>query len=293
MKHLVVSILVVLSVFHAFMAVAEDCKSNGERVIALGGTVTEIIYALEQGDRLVGVDTTSNYPVDAARKPKLGYYRAVASEGILSLAPDLVIADADAGPDKILEQVSAAGVCVVRTPDGGTLASVTARVNKIAEILEVSEKGNVLAQEIQSSSEQILADVAKQKQNPRVLFLLSVSAGTPVAAGAGTEADAIIALAGGINAGEGIEGYKPLTPEAAIAAKPDYILMMNHVIGQSGGPQSVLSIPQVALTPAGKAGNLIGMDGLLLLGFGPRTPEAIQQLAQKIHLDLTLASVDK
>ncbi|UTW55669.1 hemin ABC transporter substrate-binding protein [Kordiimonas sp. SCSIO 12610] len=260
---------------------AEQCQTDAKRVITLGGAITEIVYALGEEGRLVGVDTTSSYPAATAKLPKLGYYRAVAAEGLLSLAPDLIIADADAGPDKILDQVEAAGVCLVRTSDGGTIDSILARVKEVSSALGVS--GHQLEASIKTKFTSVSEKVEMFESKPRVLFILSATNGTPVVAGSGTEADAIITLAGGVNAGSAIDRYKPLTPEAAIAAKPDYILMMDHVVRQSGGPDKILSIPQIAMTPAGKHKNLIAMDGLLLLGFGPRTSEAIMALAQKIH----------
>ncbi len=271
-----------------FPLLADTCDSKGERVIALGGTITEIVYALGEEKRLVGVDTTSSYPAAANTLPKLGYYRAVSAEGLLSLSPDLIIADADAGPDAILDQVSRAGVCIIRTPDGGTIKSVVARVHSIAKALDTS--GDTLAGSIESAFSVVRSQVRAFNDRPRVMFVLSAANGTPVVAGNDTEADAIIALAGGINAGAAIDRYKPLTPEAAIAAKPDFILMMDHVVMQSGGADKILSIPQIAMTPAGKAGNLISMDGLLLLGFGPRTPEAIALLASKIHSGIDVAA---
>ena len=267
---------------------AATCNSKGERVIALGGTVTEIIYALGEETRLVGVDTTSSYPAETATLPKLGYYRAVSAEGLLSLSPDLIIADADAGPDVILDQVSKAGVCIIRTPDGGTIKSVVERVHSIAKALDTS--GGKLANSIENAFSAVSEKIEVVSDKPRVMFVLSAANGTPVVAGNDTEADAIIALAGGVNAGGAIERYKPLTPEAAIAAKPDFILMMDHVVMQSGGPNKILSIPQIAMTPAGKSGDLIVMEGLLMLGFGPRTPEAISELANKIHPDFDVAA---
>jgi iron complex transport system substrate-binding protein len=260
-----------------------ECSADAKRIISLGGTVTEIIYALGEEDRLVGVDTTSTYPTSANTLPKLGYYRAVAAEGLLSLGPDLIVADADAGPDETLKQIEAAGVCVRRTPDGGDVASVISRVEKVAEFLGVETKGADITIAINTATNAILSKVDAVQKKPRVLFLLSANTGTPVAAGRGTEADAIIRLAGGVNAGDGISGYKPLTPEAAIAAEPDFILMMEHVVRQVGGKDKVLRIPQIALTPAGQNRQLIAMDGLLLLGFGPRTPDAINDLANQIH----------
>lgn len=258
------------------------CESPGRRVIALGGAVTEIIFALGEGDRLVGVDTTSRYPEIATTLPDVGYYRQLGAEGLLSLAPDLILADPGAGPPAALRQVASAGVCIVEVTDGGSAAAVGERVRDVAAALKVEDKGTVLADRLDARFAELDAAVTAGADRPKVLFLLSLAGDTPLAAGSDTDADAIIRLAGGVNA-VAFKGYKPLSPEAAAAAAPDALLMMAHVVDEAGGASHVLGLPQIRLTPAGRAGRLIAMDGLLLLGFGPRTPDAIAELAARLR----------
>ncbi len=89
-------------------------------------------------------------------------------------------------------------------------------------------------------------------------------------------------MAGGINAADGISGYKPLTDEAVIGAKPDVILVMysgNHGVKTD----EVFALPAFQSTPAAATKSLVRMDGLLLLGFGPRTPEAARSLATQLY----------
>ncbi len=262
------------------------CESAANRVIALGGAVTEIIYALGAQDRIVGVDVTSTVPEDTEKFPKVGYYRRVGAEGLLSLGPDMIIADPDAGPPESLDQVGAVGVCVRKVGKGGSAKSVLDRVEQVANALNIEEQGRELRAKLVAEFEKAANLVALRKlsrKSPRILFLLSAQDGTPVAAGADTDANAIIELAGGVNAVEGFTGFKPLSPEIAASSAPDYILMMAHVVEGSGGKEKILSLPQLRLTPAGQNGNLVAMDGLLLLGFGPRTPQAIRSLAEQIY----------
>ena len=266
-------------------AQANMCESDGARVIALGGAVTEMIYALGAEDRIVGVDITSTVPSDASKHPKLGYYRRVGAEGLLSLGPDMIIADPDAGPPEALDQVSSVGVCIRTVGRGGSPEAVLNRVEQIANALNIPGKGIKLKEELAIEFEKAASMVALRRQSkpaPKILFLLSVKDGSPVAAGQETDANAIIELAGGVNAVSGFTGYKPLSSEIAASSAPDYILMMSHVVQSSGGKDEILSLPQLKLTPAGKNGNLISMDGLLLLGFGPRTPLAIRSLTEQI-----------
>jgi len=264
-------------------AMAAECSENPQRIVSLGGVVTEIVYALGEEKRLVAVDSTSSYPDAANALPKVGYFRQVASEGLLSLGPDLILADADAGPPNVFTQLEQAGVCVVRLPDGGSIDAIEARVKKVAEVLGVEEAGAAKAKEIAAAFEEAKDFVSTFDDRPKVLFLLSTRNGTPMAAGTETEAEDIIRLAGGVNAVSAFEGYKPLSPEIAVASAPDFVLMMDHVLEMSGGRDAVLALPTIQATPAGQRGNLIAMDGLLLLGFGPRTPEAVKMLAQHLH----------
>ena len=127
-------------------------------------------------------------------------------------------------------------------------------------------------------------------RKPLVLTLaLSMSGGAPQAAGRDTAAAGIIKLAGGINAVDGYSGYRPLTPESVIASNADYVLVTRQTVQAMGGRQAILDQPSLNRTPAGKAGKIIEFDTLLLLGSGPRTPEAATELAMALHPDLVRA----
>jgi iron complex transport system substrate-binding protein len=101
--------------------------------------------------------------------------------------------------------------------------------------------------------------------------------------GTGTSADAIITLAGGTNAVQEFENYKPLTAEGAVSAAPEFILVTSRGLESSGGIDGLLKQPGLALTPAGKNKRIIVMDDLLLLGFGPRLGQAAKELCEHLH----------
>src|SRR3546814_19911589 len=95
-------------------------------------------------------------------------------------------------------------------------------------------------------------------------------------------ADAIITLAGGINAAGALDGYKPVSDEALAALAPDAVLAMDHA--GPGINASALDTPGFRLTPAGRRGALIKMDGSYLLGLGPRTPAAAPDQIGRAHV---------
>ena len=262
---------------------AEAADTGTQRAVSVGGAVTEIVYALGLADRIVAVDSTSLFPKEAKEKPNVGYMRRLAPEPILALEPTLVLAVEDAGPPRVLDQLREAGVPVAMIPDEPSPAGVLDKIARVASLLGAKRKGEALAARLEAEFASLAAVVERFPDRPRVLFLLSIGRGAPLAAGRDTAAAAIIGLAGGINAVDAYDGYKPLSPEAAVAASPDVLLVSERSLRLLGGRAGVLRIAEIALTPAGRARRVVAMDGLLLLGFGPRTGEAIRLLAQALH----------
>lgn len=253
-------------------------------IISVGGAVTEIVYALGQEDRLLAVDTTSLFPPQTADLPNVGYLRQLSAEPILALGPELVLAAEDAGPPAALDQLRDAGVTVVTVPEDYTPEGVLAKIDTVAAALGVEAAGKALRDKVAGEMAAVRAAFANVNERPRVLFLLTISSGrTTVAAGRNTSAEGIIALAGGVNAVDGFESYKPLSPEAAVAAAPDVLLIGERSLDLLGGMEGLLAIPEVALTPAAQNRRVVVMDTLLLLGFGPRTAEAAVALGRELH----------
>ncbi|WP_339949093.1 ABC transporter substrate-binding protein [uncultured Albimonas sp.] len=259
---------------------------GGERLVIAGGDLTEIAFALGAGDRVAAVDTTSMFPPAVGPLPKVGYLRQLAPEGILALAPDVVIGSADAGPPATLERLAAAGVRVEIAPEGKDVSVIPAKIAFMGRALGREAQAEALAARFTAQMEALEAALAPIEARPSVLFLLAAGRGAPMVSGTGTAAHEVIGLARGRNAVTDYEGYKPLSAEAAIAAAPEVLLVPDHAVGMMGGPEAILARPEIAATPAGQAGRLLVMDGLKLLGLGPRTPQAVAELARALHPDL-------
>lgn len=244
------------------------------RIVAAGGVITEIAYALGRADRLVGVDSTSLHPAEALKsKPNIGYVRALSAEGVLSLKPDRILAIEGAGPPDALRLIAEAKVPVTFVPEDYSEEGVIARIRLVGEALEAGEAASELAASVRQGFANLAAERATRGRKPRVLFVLSLQNGRVMVGGRNSSADAIIRLAGGENAGAAVDGFKPVSDEGIIAAAPDVILMMTR--GDHAVPAGELfAHPAFRLVPAARNEALIAMDGLLLLGFGPRTPDA-------------------
>ena len=116
-----------------------------------------------------------------------------------------------------------------------------------------------------------------------MLFILSTNGGRITASGTNTAADGIITMAGARNVITSFEGYKQLTAEAIAAAAPDVILMMDRSGDHSSTLDDLFAMPALITTPAAANLALVRMNGLLLLGFGPRAPGAAEQLHNAIY----------
>lgn len=269
----------------AFPALA-DPHPEARRIVAIGGSVTEFIYAMGQQDRLVARDTTSYMPPEAMALPNVGYMRQLSAEGVLSVRPDLIIAEEGAGPPEAVALLKSSGIPYEKIPTGASPGGVMAKAEAVAAVLAAPDPGVVAA--LKADLDAAAAAAAAVDEPMRVLFALSLQGGRVLAAGSGTEAEAIIEMAGGSNAVSGFQGYKPLTDEAVIAAAPDVILMMDRgddVIDLEAQRAELLGLPAIASTPAGKDGRVIRMNGLYLLGFGPRTGKAALDLHRALYGD--------
>jgi iron complex transport system substrate-binding protein len=256
---------------------------SSERIVAAGGAVTEILYALGLQDRIVGVDTTSLFPASALKdKPNVGYVRALSAEGVLSLRPTLVVTIPNAGPPDTLKLISEAGVRIVQTPDDHSIEGVIAKVREVGRLMGAAPDADKLAAVIQTRFDMLAKARTALDKPKRVLFVLALQNGRPMVGGQNSAADAIIRLAGGINAANAIEGYKPMTDEAVIAATPDVILMMSRGDPAAAAPD-VFGLPAFSATPAAASRALIVMDGLYLLGFGPRAADAAHDLMKALY----------
>ena len=261
-------------------------RSQETRIIAAGGVITEIIYALGRSDLIVGVDSTSRFPEAALKeKPNIGYVRALSSEGLLSLKPSRVVAIDSAGPPDVLKAVEDAGVAVSHISEVATPAGVAKKIVEVAALIGEKEKGAALAGTVDEQFHSLDAIRAKIGKPRRALFILSFQNGRAMVGGRNTPAAGIMTLAGLENAAAALEGWKPISDEALVEAAPDVIIAMDHG-PQTVTLQSILTVPAFAATPAAKSKSILIFDGGYLLGFGPRTPLAARDLLAAAYPDL-------
>ncbi|MGY4106981.1 heme/hemin ABC transporter substrate-binding protein [Aeromonas encheleia] len=252
-----------------------------ERIVSVGPATTELILALGGESSLIATDVSSPEPKGL---PKVGYHRALAAEGILSLAPTRLVGSDEMGPNSTLDQLRRAGVKVEVMATAPTLDNLNQRIDTLSQLLGNPAAGAKLKAEIASQSDQLAAQ-ARQNKPLRVAFLL-LHKGQPTSiAGGNTTASALVTLAGGVNPVAQLHDYKPVSTESLIELQPDLVLVSGRDWQQYQNVDSVLAqVPALAATPAGKNRAIHAIDGHALQGgLSLRSLQQANQIAQWIR----------
>ncbi|WP_323513162.1 heme/hemin ABC transporter substrate-binding protein [Subtercola sp. RTI3] len=268
--------------------------TDASRILALdvSGTLAATVFALGLGPQVVGRDISTGFPEAAALPVVTQGGHQLSAEAILALAPTVIITDSSIGPWDVLLQLRGAGIpVVVLTPDR-SIDNVGTIVQGVADALGVAAAGASVTAGVQRQIAATVNDIAKlaptaSADKVRVMFLyVRGSAGVYYIFGRESGADALITSLGAIDvAGEiGIQGMRPMTAEAVVAAAPDVILMMTKGLESVGGVEGLIAaVPSVALTPAGENRRIVEMSDYDILSFGTRTPAVLDALARALY----------
>ena len=268
---------------------ATECeRADSARVAVAGGSITEIIYFLGAEDRIVAVDSTSNFPAAAREFPSMGYVRALSAEGVLSLTPTLVLGENDMGPPETVAMVERAGVTLVRVGEVHTARGIIDKVRCVGSVLGLDDRVAELSSGELEPAARVLRRLREEVTlKPRVAFLLQFRDGAPIGAGRDTSAQGLLDMVVADNVLADFEGWKPVSMEAMSRAAPDFVVITERGVRGAGGAAAVLSHPALSLVLGNGKGDsrdrLIVMDGMSMLGFGPRTLTTALELARRLH----------
>jgi iron complex transport system substrate-binding protein len=267
-------------------AVCPAPAADASRIVSAGGSVTEIIYALGAESQLVAVDTTSNYPSAAGDLPSVGYVRALSAEGMLSTEPTLILGEDDMGPPEVLSQLSSLGLELLVVPEGWSGQAIIDKVKCVSSIIGANRSASdALVGSLQQHLDDLSAQRSLINKPIRAALLLALRDGVPTAAGTGTSGHGVLEMAGLTNVFADFEGWKPIAPEAMIKHDPEVIFITQRSAKAAGGIKAVIADPIIELTSAGSSGNVLAVDGMALLGFGPRTIETAVQISEFAQAD--------
>ncbi|MBS0253025.1 MAG: ABC transporter substrate-binding protein [Proteobacteria bacterium] len=267
-------------------ATAADAAIETTRILSIGGDITEILYDLGQQDKIVAVDVTSQFPPQALKEKKsVGYMRALSAEGTLSVNPTLIIASDGAGPPEVVNALKSSGVRYVDIADKPSAEGVPAKILHVGSVVGADDAAKALASKVESEFAALENDRKLIKTRKKALFVLAIQNGRATVAGSGTSADSILQLAGVDNAATGVSGFKPVSDEQLAEFAPDVVVMMRRGATDDHNASQALALAGLSQSPAAKTKSLVAMDGLYLLGFGPRAPSAARDLMKAVYAE--------
>lgn len=249
-------------------AASEAPKSN-HKIVTLSGGITEIVSALGHEKEIVGTDVTSTYPETLKATAKdLGHVRSMTIEPIMAVKPTLILAsEKDINPE-LLGKIKSSGI---KAEVFKQEYSVEGTKKLIADVAKAV--GNTDYQKLIDKIDADLKQIQPIAKKPKVLFIYA-RGNMLMVGGKNTPMEKLITIAGGENAVNDFEDFKPLTPEAVVKANPDVLFFFTSGLQGAGGNEGALKMPGVSQTNAGKNKRIIAMDGGLVSGFGPRLGEA-------------------
>jgi len=258
-----------------------SAAGEAQRIVTLGGAVTETVFALGFGDRVVAVDESSEFPAAVADLPTVGYYRTLSAEGLLSLQPDLIIGTEASGPPPVMDLLRRAGVRIELVDDAYAPEQIELNIARIAEALGVPERGETLAARVRSDFERVAEMRAVGQKALSAMFIWSRSGSGLQVAGSETGAHTMFEVAGLRNAGGALQGYQPFNAEAMLLANPDVLIVPRRTAEGLGGLDALLRMPGVAATTAARTGNVVVVDLLAFIGFGPRAGRTLVDVLEQ------------
>ena len=253
-----------------------------QRIVAFAPSITEIIFALEQQQRLKGVTIYSDYPEAAKSLPRVGSYVRLDLERIVALRPDLCIATKDGNPKALIERLESMDIPVFVT-DPRNLESVMQTIGDLGAILHATDRANALVGNMRLRIQQIKSLIAESNDKPRVFFQIGI---TPiVSVGTDTFIHELIVYAGGINLGEGKASYPRFSREQVLGLKPDVFIISSMARGVAFDKvrKEWYRWPHL---PAVRNNRIFLVDSDLFNRPTPRLVDSLETLAKLIHPEI-------
>ncbi|OBT15512.1 hemin receptor [Vibrio sp. UCD-FRSSP16_10] len=274
-------ILLLITLYFTNSVALANQTDEPNRIISVGSSITELLYALDAKDQLVAIDVTSKHFDESKQLPQVGYHRQLSAEGLMAQNPTHLIGSHEMGPESTLNLLKSAGIKVITVPSGDSEQDLDARIDVIAQITGKEPQAVELKKELHTQIES-LSQLPSQQQ-PKVIFAM-LSEGRPATvAGSQTTIDKIIQLAGGINPTHSdFSSYKSMSFEAIVSIQPQYILIPQRSWDSLGGQQGIIEkFPLLAATPAATNQHIIPVPGTAIIGgFGIESIELSHSLYQ-------------
>ncbi len=248
-----------------------------ERLITLAPNLTEVIYAIGAGDRLVGNTTFCDYPEGAKSVQKVGDTLQPSIERILALKPQLVLVSTASQLEAFTKQMDEHGIAVYVT-DPHDLEGVFRSIENLGKLLNQQERADQVVSELRGRATAVTEAV---KSRPPIRVFYQLSAEPLYTAGRDSFVNDLIQLAGGVSVTSDVpEAWPRYSQESAVAARPEAIVLPTG--GSMGAANSEVAAA-LRRSPAALAGKVYKINGDLLVRPGPRAVDGLEELARALH----------
>lgn len=248
------------------------------KVVTLVPSETEAIYAIGSGGQVIGVDEYSNYPEEAASKPKIGDM-TTNIEAVAALEPDLVLASSSMNTEAITK-LRELKITVYAT-DPLTYDAVIAKIENLGRIMNNQSEAAAIAEHMRTVKQQV-TDAVKGAEKKKVY--LEFSPGWTV--GSGTFLDELLTLAGGTNVAAASQDWYEVNAEEVVTQNPEFIIYPDLKADPNPIVVGIESRPGWNVIDAVKNKQMFAVTEDPLVRVGPRLAEGLLELAKVIHPDL-------
>ena len=207
-----------------------NVPENPQRIAVFAPSITEIVFALGQGHRLVGVTGFSNFPAEAEKIPKIGTHISLDLEKIVSLNPDLCIGIREGNPTPVVHRLSELNIPVYIV-DPKNFDTVMKNITDIGNLLNCPETAASLVRDMSVRLQAVKTKVSKAKHRPDVFFQIGID--PIVSAGSSSFIHELIELAGGRNLAAGATSYPRFSKEKVLFMMPEIIFITS--MAREGG----------------------------------------------------------
>jgi iron complex transport system substrate-binding protein len=261
-----------------------------QRIVSLAPSLTETLFALGLGDRVVGVTRFCAHPQEALALPKIGGHLDPNFEAIVSLEPDLVVVIPSSHDNRL--RLEFLGIRVLEV-DQHDVEAVLESVSEVAEACGVPDRGRALRGELERELERIQAVVAGAPR-PRAVVVVGHQVGEGAvrsvwAAGRDTFYDGVVRIAGGVNALDGgIARYPELSREGLSTLDPDVVLDVIAGVDERRLDLETVREGWMRLTElrAVRDHRVNVLEGDHMVVPGPRLPEMVEAVARALHPEI-------
>ena len=253
-----------------------------ERIVSHVPPITEIVFALGLGDKVVGVSDYCDYPGEAKLKPSVGNYYNPSIENIVALNPDLVLTD---GHSESIKQLDSLGITYL-VIDPKDIDGIFHDIELLGKVTGVEGRAEKLIKDMRERVAQVMARV-KDAPRPKVFYIIDATdLNNPWTAGPGSFVDSLIAMAGGQNIVQAQGAWLQYNVEQVVSSDPEIIILPAEHGTAFTSPEVLRGHPAWREMSAVKLNKIYIIEGDLVDGYGPRLVQGLEEIAKLIHPEL-------